>query len=302
MNKWKLSIMGLILVLMLAACGAENAETTPAADEAGTEVTTGADNIEESTDAAEPAEEAEPAVPTAEELLKQVADASSSLNSYSMESNISQNITVAVDGQEQTQDVDMSMKTDIVMSPFATYQEMSTTLPGESGNQDIKQYITEDSVYTQVDGTWMQLPQESIAPLLEQVKTQGNAAEQYSQLNSIANELEVTEEGDVYWLKANLSGEGVKELAQEMIAQQGTTDPQTAAMMEQMDIKNIELSYSVNKESYYPAEMIYNMEMSMDMEGQTVSIVMAMDGSFSQYNELEEIEIPQEVLDAAPVE
>lgn len=302
MNKWKLSIMGLILVLMLAACGAENAETTPAADETGTEVTTGADNIEESTDAAEPAEEAEPAVPTAEELLKQVADASSSLNSYSMESNISQNITVAVDGQEQTQDVDMSMKTDIVMSPFATYQEMSTTLPGESGNQDIKQYITEDSVYTQVDGTWMQLPQESIAPLLEQVKTQGNAAEQYSQLNSIANELEVTEEGDVYWLKANLSGEGVKELAQEMIAQQGTTDPQTAAMMEQMDIKNIELSYSVNKESYYPAEMIYNMEMSMDMEGQTVSIVMAMDGSFSQYNELEEIEIPQEVLDAAPVE
>lgn len=135
--------------------------------------------------------------------------------------------------------------------------------------------------------------------MVEQFKSQGSAAEQYDQLNSIANEIEVTEEGDVYWLKANLSGDGVKDLAQEMIAQQGATDPQMAAMMEQMDIKSIDLSYSVNKETYYPADMTYNMEMSMEMEGQNVSILMAMDGSFSKYNELDKIDIPQEVLDAS---
>ncbi|SDW89582.1 DUF6612 family protein [Paenibacillus sp. PDC88] len=297
MKKWKCSMIGMILVLMLAACGAENEsqEVTPT-DEANTEATTGADNIEESTEA--PAEETSAEIPTAEELLKQVSESSSSIESYSMDTNITQNITMAVDGQEQTQDVEMNMKQDMVLSPIAVYQEISTSLPAESGAQEIKQYITEDAIYSHVEGSWMKLPQESIGPLVEQFKSQGSAAEQYDQLNSIANEIEVTEEGDVYWLKANLSGDGVKGLAQEMIAQQGATDPQMAAMMEQMDIKSIDLSYSVNKETYYPADMTYNMEMSMEMEGQNVTILMAMDGSFSKYNELDKIDIPQEVLDA----
>ncbi|MCM3128524.1 DUF6612 family protein [Paenibacillus provencensis] len=295
MKKWKCSIIGMILVLMLAACGTENQEVTPT-DEADTGATTGVDNIEESTEP--PVEEASGEIPTAEELLKQVSESSSSIQSYSMDTNITQNITMAVEGQEQSQDVEMNMKQDMVLSPIAVYQEITTSMPELGGDQEIMQYITEDAIYSQVDGSWMKLPQESIGPLVEQFKAQGSAAEQYDQLNSIASEIEVTEEGDVYWLKANLSGDGVKDLAQEMIAQQGAADPQMAAMMEQMDIKSIDLSYSVNKETYYPADMTYNMEMSMEMEGQNVTIVMAMDGSFSEYNELDGIEIPQEVLDA----
>ncbi|SFS78075.1 DUF6612 family protein [Paenibacillus sp. 453mf] len=295
MKKWKCSIIGMILVLMLAACGTENQEVTPT-DEADTGATTGADNIEESTEP--PVEEASGEIPTAEELLKQVSESSSSIESYSMDTNITQNITMAVEGQEQSQDVEMNMKQDMVLSPIAVYQEITTSMPELGGDQEIMQYITEDAIYSQVDGSWMKLPQESIGPLVEQFKAQGSAAEQYDQLNSIASEIEVTEEEDVYWLKANLSGDGVKDLAQEMIAQQGAADPQMAAMMEQMDIKSIDLSYSVNKDTYYPADMTYNMEMSMEMEGQNVTIVMAMDGSFSEYNELDGIEIPQEVLDA----
>lgn len=295
MKKWKCSIIGMILVLMLAACGTENQEVTPT-DEADTGATTGADNIEESTEP--PVEEASGEIPTAEELLKQVSESSSSIESYSMDTNITQNITMAVEGQEQSQDVEMNMKQDMVLSPIAVYQEITTSMPELGGDQEIMQYITEDAIYSQVDGSWMKLPQESIGPLVEQFKAQGSAAEQYDQLNSIASEIEVTEEGELYWLKANLSGDGVKDLAQEMIAQQGAADPQMAAMMEQMDIKSIDLSYSVNKETYYPADMTYNMEMSMEMEGQNVTIVMAMDGSFSEYNELDGIEIPQEVLDA----
>lgn len=295
MKKWKCSIIGMILVLMLAACGTENQEVTPT-DEADTGATTGADNIEESTEP--PVEEASGEIPTAEELLKQVSESSSSIESYSMDTNITQNITMAVEGQEQSQDVEMNMKQDMVLSPIAVYQEITTSMPELGGDQEIMQYITEEAIYSQVDGSWMKLPQESIGPLVEQFKAQGSAAEQYDQLNSIASEIEVTEEGELYWLKANLSGDGVKDLAQEMIAQQGAADPQMAAMMEQMDIKSIDLSYSVNKETYYPADMTYNMEMSMEMEGQNVTIVMAMDGSFSEYNELDGIEIPQEVLDA----
>lgn len=156
MKKWKCSMIGMILVLMLAACGAENEsqEVTPT-DEANTEATTGADNIEESTEA--PAEETSAEIPTAEELLKQVSESSSSIESYSMDTNITQNITMAVDGQEQTQDVEMNMKQDMVLSPIAVYQEISTSLPAESGAQEIKQYITEDAIYSHVEGSWMKL-------------------------------------------------------------------------------------------------------------------------------------------------
>lgn len=286
-------MMGILLVLVLAACGNNDAEpstggTTEGAP-AANEQTSG--NNENVNDAVQQ-------TPTAEELLTQITEASKGIKSYSMDSKIEQNLTVTMEGQEQKQDVNMDMKTDLVLNPVAAYQEIKTSMPGQEGTQEIKQYITEDGVYTQMGDAWMSLPEEATAPLLEQMKNQSNTGSQFEQLNSIANDLEV-EEGDVYWLKAKISGDKVKELATTMLSQSGATDPQMAAMMQQMNIKSMDISYSVDKETYYPKDLVYSMDMDMDMDGQALSIIMKMDSSLRDYNKTESIKVPQDVIDNA---
>ncbi len=286
--------MGVILVLVLAACGNNDAEpstggTTEGAPAANDQTSGNNENVNEETQQ----------TPTAEELITRITEASKGIKSYSMDSKIEQNLSITMEGEEQKQDVNMEMKTDVVLNPIAAYQEIKTSMPGLEGTQEIKQYITEDGVYTQVEDTWVTLPKESTAPLLEQMKNQSNTASQFEQLNSIASDLQVEEEGDVYWLKAKLSGDKVKELATAILSQSSATDPQMAAMMQQMSIKTMDISYSVDKETYYPKDLVYSMTMDMDMDGQALSIIMKMDSSLTDYNKTESIKIPQDVLDNA---
>ncbi|WP_160032580.1 DUF6612 family protein [Paenibacillus sp. An7] len=294
MKKWNVFIMGVILVLVLAACGNNDAEpstggTTEGAPAANDQTSGNNENVNEETQQ----------TPTAEELITRITEASKGIKSYSMDSKIEQNLSITMEGEEQKQDVNMEMKTDVVLNPIAAYQEIKTSMPGLEGTQEIKQYITEDGVYTQVEDTWVTLPKESTAPLLEQMKNQSNTASQFEQLNSIASDLQVEEEGDVYWLKAKLSGDKVKELATAILSQSSATDPQMAAMMQQMSIKTMDISYSVDKETYYPKDLVYSMTMDMDMDGQALSIIMKMDSSLTDYNKTESIKIPQDVLDNA---
>ena len=287
-------MMGIILVLVLAACGNNDAEPSTG------DTTEGAPTANEQTSGNnEDVNEAEQKNPTAEELLTRITEASKGIKSYSMDSKLEQNLSVTMEGEEQKQDVNMEMKTDVVLNPIAAYQEIKTSMPGQEGTQEMKQYITEDGVYTQVEDTWVTLPKESTAPLLEQMKNQSNTASQFEQLNSIASDLQVEEEGDVYWLKAKLSGDKVRELATRILSQSGATDPQMAAMMQQMEIKTMDISYSVDKETYYPKDLVYSMTMDMDMDGQALSIIMKMDSSLTDYNKTESIKIPQDVLDNA---
>lgn len=294
MKKWNVFMMGIVLVLVLAACGKNDAEpsnggTTEGAPTANEQTSGNNENVNE----------AAQQTPTAEELLTRITEASKGIKSYSMDSKIEQNLSITMEGEEQKQDVNMEMKTDVVLNPIAAYQEIKTSMPGLEGTQEMKQYITEDGVYTQVEDTWVTLPKESTAPLLEQMKNQSNTASQFEQLNSIASDLQVEEEGDVYWLKAKLSGDKVKELATAILSQSSATDPQMAAMMQQMSIKTMDISYSVDKETYYPKDLVYSMTMDMDMDGQALSIIMKMDSSLTDYNKTESIKIPQDVLDNA---
>ncbi|MEF3353540.1 hypothetical protein PV403_10150 [Paenibacillus sp. GYB006] len=294
MKKWNVFMMGIVLVLVLAACGNNDAEPSNGGTTEGTPTAN-----EQTSGNNEDVNETEQQTPTAEELLTRITEASKGIQSYSMNSKIEQNLTVTMDGQEQKQDVNMDMKTDLVLNPVAAYQEIKTSMPGQEGTQEIKQYITEDGVYTQMGDAWMSLPEEATAPLLEQMKNQSNAGSQFEQLSSIANDLAVEEEGDIYWLKANLSGDKVKELATTMLSQSGATDPQMAAMMQQMNIKSMDISYSVDKETYYPKDLVYSMNMDMDMDGQALAIIMKMDSSLRDYNKTESIKVPQDVIDSA---
>ncbi|MFC7677956.1 DUF6612 family protein [Paenibacillus sp. GCM10028914] len=296
MKKWSLAVLSLILVMSITACSKEKEGTGEKTNTPSTEQPVGNNN---ETPEETPGETSkEETLPTVEELIQKSAEASANMKSFAMESDIKQNIVVGEGENKQEENVDMTMKVETTLDPMEMVQEMEMDIPGQ-GKQNIKQYITQNGVYSSADGQWFQLPEENVKEIMSAMETTSDGPEkQLEQFKSIAKDTKVSEEGDSYILTADVSGDSLKELAKSYMNQTGGND-QTAAMMELMDIKSMKIIYGVNKETYLPTDSNVDMVMSMEQEGQTISFDMKMKSKYSKHNEIDKIEVPQEALDSA---
>ncbi|MGM1048243.1 MAG: DUF6612 family protein [Bacillota bacterium] len=289
MKKWTVALLSVILVMGVTACSkekeADKGATTPPIEQPATGQTK------------EPPAEVpkEKALPTVDELIQKSAEASQNMKSFSMDTDIKQNIVE----NKLEQNVNMAMKVDTTMNPMEMYQEIQMNIPGK-GKQYIKQYITQNGVYSSVDGEWFQLSEENVKNIMASMKmiTEG-PEKQLEQFKSIAKDTKVSVEGEQYILTANVSGDSLKELAKYYMNQAGGTNAQTAEMMELMDFKSIKIVYGVKKDTYLPTKSDMHMIMSMSQAEQSVSVDMKMNSTFSKHNEIENIEIPKEALDSA---
>lgn len=287
MNKWTAGLLAVVLMLGITACGTDK--------EAGGNATNGGNanqgnKVETTTDSN--------AIPTLEELLTKSAEASKAMKSFSMEASIDQDITVTQGEQKQEQNVKMTITSDMITDPLQIFQEIKMNVAGQ-GETEMKQYISKEGVYSNVDGTWSKQPDDSVEKLLASMEDSANPDKQLSQFKKISKDTKITVEGDEYVLTADVSGDSVKELAKELMSQSGGSNEQTVAMMEQMNIKNIKMTSVVNKKSFLPTRADINMTMEMEQDGAGISLEMAMKTSFSKYNEINEIKVPQEALDSA---
>ncbi|MNI05330.1 hypothetical protein D3C73_582790 [compost metagenome] len=290
MKKWMTVLLSITLIVSITACGqkADNVEAGGSQPASATNQPTPASKVETTK-----------GVPTAEELIKKTSEASQKLKSYSMDSKMDQNISVTVDGKKQEQKLNMSMKTDMIQEPIAMYQEIKMTIPGMDQAQDIKQYITQEGIYMQSQGTWTKLPDTTKDQLMGTIKNQASPEKQLEQFKSITKDTKVTDDGGNYVMSATVSGENVKELAKKMVNSSGSANPQMDAMMEQMNIKSMKMTYAIKKDEYTPVSMNVEMTMDMDQQGQKISMDMKMDSTFSNYNKVAEIKVPAEALKSA---
>ncbi|WP_106768633.1 DUF6612 family protein [Paenibacillus faecalis] len=292
MKKWTVALFSVILAAGITACstekGANDGNATPPAEQGSGQTK------ETPSDAPK-----EQALPTVEELITKSAEASQKMKSFSMDTVIKQNIVIGEGESKQEQNINMSMKVDATMKPMEMYQEMQMEVPGQ-GKQDIKQYVTQKGVYTSMGDEWFQLPEEHVKDIKASMEmTTEGPEKQLEQFKSIAQDTKVSEEGDLYILNADVSGDNLKELAKSYMSQTGGTDDQTAAMIEQMDIKSMKIVHGVNKETYLPAKSEVEMVMSMGEAEQSVSVDMKMNSTFSKHNEIEKIEVPKEAQEGA---
>ncbi|WP_018885156.1 DUF6612 family protein [Paenibacillus massiliensis] len=282
MKKWTSIAVGLLAAISITACGSNSAAPQEAAPAAGTGTATQAE-----------------ALPTAQELIEKVASEGANLKSFHMQSSINQDMKITAGENTQDQKLNMTIDMDYVGEPLGVYSEIVTEMPGVAEKTTMKQYITEKAAYMENAGTWMKLPDATITKLVEQMKAQGNPEEQLKQLSSILDEVNVSEKDGQYFMEAKISGDNVKALAEKFLSQSGAADEQLSAMLQQMNLKSMEISYLIDKKTYFPLSSTVKMQMDMSMDGQSLDMSMAMDATFSKLNEVEAISIPQEVIDSA---
>ena len=235
-----------------------------------------------------------------DELIQKSVAASADLKSFVMESQVKQKINMKTAQGDNAQDTDMTTKSEFVKEPLTMHQEVQ--MKTAQGDQKIEQYVTQDGFYSQMNGEWMKMPASMGEQVLTAMQQSASPEKQLEQFKALTEKTKITEEGDSYLLSAEVSGDDVKELAKTYMNQTGSSDQQMAAMMDQMNIKSMNIAYAVDKKTYFPTRTDVTMVMDMTNGDQTISIDMDMKATISDHNKVEEIKVPQEALDAKEVE
>lgn len=289
MKKWKWGTVALFSTLLITACG----ETEEGASEEGLMEEEGV-AVEEQEEA--PAEEESL---TAEEVLAQSTEAMSEVESYSMELNINQEMQV----DEETIPMDMTLQMDVTQNPMMLKQVMTMPDMTGEGEMEIEQYMDEDGTMYMYDAAteqWMRLDASAMG-ITDLQDLEMSPQEQLELLQDMSESIEITETEEYYELSVVGSGEGIKELAMQFAnldgdpAMQGELDE----VMSHMDIETLDYVIKIDKETFYQTEININMEMSMEAEGQTLVMKQVSEGTISQYDEIDQIEIPEEAKENA---
>ncbi|WP_151733252.1 DUF6612 family protein [Paenibacillus tengchongensis] len=298
--------LGMTLAMALTACGNNEAvnESAAATAESTAAATSGAENAAaaaagaNNTAATGQAQEGPISV---DELITKAAEASQELQSFALDMEMTQNITASQGEDSQMQGIEMTAQSEYTKQPLQMHQVAKINMMGQ-GDQDIEQYVTQNGVYTQSDGQWFKMPASMTQQMTASLEQSASPEKQLEQFKSITEYTEVTEEGNEYLLTADVSGANVKELAQSYLNQAGGTDNSMTAAMDQMDIKSMNIVYGVDKETFFPTRTDVTIVMEAPADGQTISIDMTMTGVIDRHNEIAEIKVPEEALNAEEVE
>lgn len=238
---------------------------------------------------------------TLEEVLNKSVEASESLKSFSMSMEMAQEM--ASDLEEDTIKIESSVNMDIVTEPMAYYQNMSMTMEGSEEAVEMESYFsTKDGLflYDAAGQTWMKFPSEMSDQLIQLSDQQTNPAEELKKLQEFVDDFKFEQDDANFILSLNASGEKFNSFIKE-IALQGLP-PELAAnteLMENMVINELQYTFVLDKTTFYPTKLDIKMNMDMTTDGQTINIIQNMNGEYTKYNELTEINIPEDVLKTA---
>ncbi|WP_059105545.1 DUF6612 family protein [Shouchella shacheensis] len=281
MKKWKWLVATSASAVALAACS-------------------GDDTNEESEGANEGGEE------SAEEILTQSIETMEGLNSYSVETNATQ--TMDVEGEEQQMEESMSM--DLMQDPLSFAQSGTGPDPMTGEQGETQEFFKDGTVYSQLNGEWIKADGAEVG--LESEEDLPRPAEgQADMLLDHIESFSVEDDGDRYALTAEGSGEDLQALAYILAGMQppqedeeaengeGEEEQQQQPPQPELALNQLDLVLYIDKETYQQEEMDMNMDVDLVQGEQTMATTQSLQTTYSQFDEVEEIEVPEEALDNA---
>ncbi|QUG43262.1 hypothetical protein KD050_08605 [Psychrobacillus sp. INOP01] len=278
MKKWTALLSVVTLSLGLAAC---NETATPVQEKEVTE--------------------------TSKLTLQEVYDKSlkTSEELKSVKGTIDMKQTMNIPSAEMTLDIKSLLEMEYIIEPMKMHQKGTTTMMGvseggESQETDMETYITEDAMYV-YEGTtaqWMKFPQEMVDQMLSTTK-QTDPSAQLQPLQEYLEQVEFEQDNENYILTLEGSGEEFTSLVQDQVdkALQSLTTEENVNL--DVTIHSVNYLVHIDKQSFQTNKLDMIIDMDMKMDGETVNMKMDAKTDFSKFNEIDEIVVPQEVIDSA---
>ncbi|MBP1971443.1 hypothetical protein J2Z83_003582 [Virgibacillus natechei] len=286
MKKWMLTIVAGVMVLVLAAC---NDTAEPTAEIAETEE-----------------EESEL---TARDVYSKALESSEEMESAEVTMNMKQQIESEADSTALDMESNFDMQ--MTMDPLAVYQKGSTKMmiDGEAGmpEMEIEMYMIDDGIYLYSDqlGNWVKMDNASMDAVNAMAGEQPDPSEQLKMLEEYMDDLSFEQSDNEFILKLNADGEKFNDLVQDMMEDSLPPEMMDAMgeedqeIMENLTMNSVSYEIFIDKESFDMNAFNMDMDMTMEAEGEALHIVQNMESDYSNINNVDLIEVPEDVKDSA---
>ncbi|MFJ5625551.1 DUF6612 family protein [Peribacillus loiseleuriae] len=270
------------LVLLLSACGQK---ATPVSENG---------NSEAKTKTEKPMQKEESL--TLEKVFEKTITASKDLKSLTLKMENDQTITSSSNSEPtaMTSTIDM----DLIQDPLSLYQVMTMNIPGEDAIKT-ESYFTKQGffMYEPAQGAWMKLPDEMSTELLKATEQQGDPATELKKMQEFIEDFTFEQDSSSYILTLNASAEKFNTFMQEQLAQ---SFGQSAGFdLQSVDVSELKYSYTIDKKTFYPTAMTVDMSFKTVEGSEEVTLKQKTNVTFSNYNGINEITIPEEVIKSA---
>lgn len=248
---------------------------------------------------------------TSDLTLKQVFEKSlaqsESIESLSADLDMVQKVEVPA--QDVAMDSTSKMTMDLIVDPLSMHQKgtTSTTIPGEESSgqpqeMEMESFMTADGFFTHdnMSQQWMKLPKDMYEQMISISQKQADPSQQLKDLEAFMDDFTFNQDDKEYVLKLSAAGEKFNELIQKQLAE---TMPELGAdeqeMLKELNIKKVDYEIHIDKETFNTTALNVVMDMTMAVDGEEMNIYQDMKSTFSNYNGVKKIVVPQEVLDNA---
>jgi len=227
-----------------------------------------------------------------QDIYNNAIEASNELNSYQMDMNMDMDMSMPDIPAQQTT---ITTEGKVVVDPMALHQTMDMM------GQSIEMYYTEDGMYMQQPGTdqWLKAPKQMMEQITQMSQAQQKPGEQLKQLENYIEDFNLEEKENSYVLSVSSSGDKMKGFVKEMLQQNLPADALNDDVIKGITIKNLDYHFTVTKEDYYPKALDLNMDLEIDQNGETSTINEHIQATYSKYNQIEEITVPEEIKENA---
>lgn len=282
MKKWIMFMSAATLTVGLSACG-ETAE--PAS---GGEAAKGEDSDL-----------------TVEEVYAKSVEASEGVTGLHADILTDQEMVMGTEGMEINMKMDSAM--DMTTEPLAFHQTAETAIESEeienSNPMSMEMYYTDEGMfmYEETMATWLKMPDESIEDLKGLADQQtADPAQQLEELAEFQDDFTFEQTEEEYILTLDASGEKFQELMDQQLEKTlGQMEIEAQMVLEDMTIHSVNYIINIDKETFLTNSMDMTMDMDLNIEGETMNIKSDVQADYSQYNEIDAITVPAEVLEQA---
>jgi hypothetical protein len=289
-KSWSI-LLSFILVVFLAACN----QTADPVNEVG--------NKENANESKKSAEENKSDL-TLKEVFEKTNKASQEITS--LKSNMTLNQTMTMPGEEGEMKINSDVTSTIVMEPLALHQTMKMSMEGDAAeapkeNMTMDSYLTKDGFYMKdsSQNKWMKMPKELSDQIVQMSNAQTDPSKQLKDLQQFMDDFKFEQDEKHFILKLTANGQKFQDFLQKQMKEiMPEMLPEEA--MNNMSYDEVKYEIFIDKETFYTTKLNSTVNMTVKVEeGKEMKTQTEMSGTYSDYNEIESITVPKEVVETA---
>lgn len=239
---------------------------------------------------------------TIQELFQKTQEASENQNSMHAEIEMTQNIKMP--GEDLDMDSKTFMEMDMILDPMSMYQRMEMEMEGVDESIQAETYMTPDGFFMKEpdSDSWIQLPSELLEQLSGSMIDGADPTLDFGTLGKFVEDFKFEQDDKNYVLKLKASGEKFQELVKEQLDASGMTEgmgEEELAALETMIIHQMDYEIFIDKKTFYTNAFNMILDIEMPAGDEMLRVKQNTKAQITQVNEIEEIKVPQGVIDNA---